>query len=180
MNHIRHLSKLSDDERGMLEEFAVHWSELGVERVERIEGEPASFPFVYLDVGKGSYAAIAWLIFTFGGAGGAFLLKSFFESIGSELGKKVVDYWSKKEEKESRARYPCAVVYEVQPKHIVVVPIVSTTDPSFGRLHLLPEVIENDGRLRLGNLARLCAYYDVTSGQWELVHTNYEELPRKT
>src|SRR5215467_16220692 len=55
-------------------------------------------PKVNFPTGKGATWDLAWIVFTFLGSGGALIFKSFLDSVGKELGKKLVDHCTKKNE----------------------------------------------------------------------------------
>lgn len=125
---------------------------------------------------------LAWLVLTFVGSGAVLVLKSFLQTIGSELGKKVVAHFTKrpdgKVEKEPRS-HGIAVVFEIKPSLKGVIYIDS---PALDRSQLpaIIERIQSEGetveveelrRARVDRTSSIIeAWYDRRTATWIVQH----------
>jgi hypothetical protein len=134
-----------------------------------------------MPTGRGAFFSLAWIVFTFAGAGAALLLKSFLEKIGTELGKEFIDYWlkrkqNKRDPREPKALFPCAVIYEAKPGLLVVVPLFSSEQRGLAEM---PGILElADQALPDSGDPHLIARFDTGSGRWTLDPFEFEYLSK--
>jgi hypothetical protein len=177
MIHIAHLEELSAEDAAVISQFTATLPAI------KIDYSPDSYPFKYMPTGRGDFFQLAWLVFTFAGAGAAVLLKSFLKEVGTELGKRLVDHWFKhREDKRTllgpTAIFPCVVIYEAQPGFLVVVPLKSSIQSGFEEMPIIQELADK-ACLDSTGAAQLIARFDGDSGRWTLDPFEFEYLSRK-
>lgn len=89
--HLAHYGKITDEDAALINNFVKDTTP------DIIEEDPYKIPVMWRSAGGTIAIPIGYLIWTFIGTGAALLLRSFIEAIGSELGKKVVDHFAKKD-----------------------------------------------------------------------------------
>jgi hypothetical protein len=131
MLEIKHYRRFTKEEQKLLHAVANTVGEV------EIDQKPDDVPRYVRATGKTDIVVpLAWLVFSFVGAGAAVIVKSFLQAIGSGLGKNFVKHFAKS--KKSKEQYdswrgrdplhPVAVVYKVKPAILCAIRIDQSTN----------------------------------------------------
>lgn len=169
MIHITHNGPLMPDEKQLISSLTENLEQTAIdEDSNHLPG------FVYAG-GPGAMVPLAWLAITFIGAGATIVVKKFLEQIGSELGKKLVERFTRKvDETTSKSSlknpvYPIVVVYEIKPRTTAVIPLVAPNHPGFDKRLQVPSLIEEEVvKLTTQSAVTMLAWFDEKSELWHV------------
>jgi hypothetical protein len=167
MISIAHYGSLTADDEKVVESLT---SSLG--EVRNDKDRVPEINFVTMGGGGIGLIHIALLIFTFLGAGAALTFKSFLQSLGSELGKELSKKLLKRFNPESKKEHlpnpvhAAAILYEVKPSVIAIVPFIGPADPGFSSRLQIPVVVESAAMHVGSESAVFWVSFDEKSGLW--------------
>jgi len=167
--HLAHYGKMTDEDANVINNLFKDITP------DIIEEDPYKIPVLW-SAGGGTIAIpIGYIIWTLIGTGAVLLLKSFIEGIGSELGKKVVNHFAKKDAiledngiivGEETPLGAVTFVLELKKSIFLVIPIAKQSDVLILNIESMLSKAKSKTK-KLNTPTMLLAYPDRKKKSWD-------------
>jgi hypothetical protein len=162
MIRVLHYGPLLEEDRRIIEAVTADFAPVV------ISDDRNDLPEFHYIAGGIAVSTLAYLAITFIGIGAGLLLKSFLQSLGSELGKTLIEHFSKKKV-EPHIQSSQILLYEVNPRIVVLIPMISPAEPGFADRMKIPELIDKIvSSLPASQNAILRTSFDVKTNSWKI------------